>query len=142
MQYVKKLSLIMCLISALSGCVIFPKDINEESGLKNWHERYGLGGSPHKVISLRNGDDKLIERFIEMYRLHSYVPMSVKKYGHLYSYVPNFNELTFHRVVLTSKSETGDRLFIFNVKRLRDLQAAFKVNGDNKLVDNFIISSF
>jgi hypothetical protein len=141
MQNVKQLLICLCLVSSLFGCVI-ANDHKKEPRLQIWYPKHEFCGGPYTITGLRSGDDKLVARFTEMYRLDYYISEAVKKYGPFFGDVPKFNELAFDRVILTSASETTDRLFIFDIKRLRDVQAAFKVDSDNKLIDNFIISSF
>jgi hypothetical protein len=117
------LLIVLCTCTIAMGCTS-KQPSNQYMQVKKWSLKKGFDNTFTKG-SASAEDNSLIQSFVKSYQLNSYEP--------------EFNTLVFYKVMLDSKRQF--RYFLFDIKHTRHDIVVFKVNKDNHLIDNYVIST-
>lgn len=120
--WVRQITFISIMI--LAGCVSHHQSI-DTSQFKVWKAKSRFHFTSTTTPTSEQ-DSHLLADLIEFYRLHSYLTTHEK--------------ITFDKVLLNTKSQ--NRVYVFHIVGISDIQAAFEVDEHHILVDNYLISSF
>ncbi|MFT4928462.1 MAG: hypothetical protein ACI8WB_004581 [Phenylobacterium sp.] len=118
-----RLLLSICFVSILPSCTSGQQN-TQPIDMHNWVYKKGFDPSYSPSVRTKE-DDKLIKLFTEYYRTRSQDP--------------KFNELSFYKMLRDKDKQF--KFYLFDIKHVRHDIIVFKVNNDNELLDNFVIST-
>jgi len=116
--------IILISLIILVGCTNTYRSI-DTSRLKEWRANSSLHLASFKTLPAED-NGLLLAKLVEVYSLNSYLP--------------THDSIIFDKVVLNDKSQR--KIYVFHIVGISDIKAAFEIDDDNNLVDNFLISSF